>query len=174
MLPFSIRRASTTAPARLHREWERLRKLAGFPLFRRFERFDGTRLIEMEHRIELAGQPRPEIVALPLGFGTVDHTDRPLEPSDAQLLRQPIAVVDDKQETITSRGMEQGLVATGQRRANTFALGRFGDAGGQSKSAEGIPCDCAICPRQRQQPAQSAQSLCRSLAQRGEAGNPVG
>src|ERR1700730_1669366 len=83
-----------------HREWERLRKLARFPLFRGFERFDRARLIEMEHRVELFGQSRPKIVALPLGFGAVDHTDRPLEPGDTQLLRHRVALVQDKQESV--------------------------------------------------------------------------
>ena len=67
----------------LHREWVRLRKLARFPLFSGFERFDRARLVEMEYRVELIRQSRVEIMALPLGFGTVDHTDRPLEPRTA-------------------------------------------------------------------------------------------
>src|ERR1700704_862039 len=106
----------------LHREWERLRKLARFPLCRRFERFDCARLIEMEHRVELVDQSRPKIVALPLGFGTVDHTDRPLEPRDVQLLHHHAPFVQHKQESVAPCGMKQRLVATGKRRANVFAL----------------------------------------------------
>src|SRR3979490_1162555 len=87
--------AVTGALRSLHREWERLRELARFPLFGYIKWSDRPRLIEMEHCVELVGQLRAEIVALALGFRTVDPTDRALEPGRAQLLRQRLAVVED-------------------------------------------------------------------------------
>ena len=42
-------------------------------------------LVEVDHRVELFGKPRLEVVALPLGLGPVDHADGPLQPQPAQL-----------------------------------------------------------------------------------------
>jgi hypothetical protein len=78
----------------------------------------------MEHGIKLVRQTRPEIVALPLSFGPVDHTDCPLEPRFAQTHRPRVIVTPGEQEPDSLCGMEQRLVAAGQRRANALALGR--------------------------------------------------
>src|SRR5258708_29139482 len=107
---------------RLHREWECLRKLACFPLFCGFERLDGARLIEMEYRVKLLGELRSEIVALPLGFGPVDHTDRPLEPRHAQLLHHHGAFVPDNHELVPPCRLEPRLVPTAQRRATRLSF----------------------------------------------------
>ena len=51
--------------------------------------------LDLGNRVELIGQSGVKVVALAFGFGTVDHTDRALEPGRAQLLRQRLAVVED-------------------------------------------------------------------------------
>src|SRR6202163_1034613 len=140
----------------LHREWERLRKLARFPLFSGFQRFDRARLVEMEHRVELIRQSRVEIMALPLGFGTVDHTDRPLEPRHGQLLHHRVAVIQDEQEAVTPRGVEQRLVAARERRPNPFTFGRFAPIGGG--------CDRALVGGKADQHRFAAVFLTRKLA----------
>jgi hypothetical protein len=64
MLPLPDVRAAaasfTGTTVLVTRERERLRKLAGFPLLRGFERLDRTRLVEMEYGVELFDQSRPE------------------------------------------------------------------------------------------------------------------
>ena len=55
-LPLALAGARFPLP-RLHREREGLRHLSGFPFRRGLKRFDGPRLIEMEHVVELV-RPR--------------------------------------------------------------------------------------------------------------------
>src|SRR5689334_8691333 len=67
-------------PFQLHREGEDFRQLARLPFGGVLQRLDRPRLIKVEHGVELICQPRLEIVAHTLGFGTIDHSDRPLQP----------------------------------------------------------------------------------------------
>src|SRR6266540_6636081 len=46
----------------------------------------GARFVEMQHGIELIGQPRMEVVAHPFGLRPVDDANRPLESRFAQSL----------------------------------------------------------------------------------------
>src|SRR6202022_627892 len=116
--------------SRLHREREGLRHLSRFPFRRGFERFDCPRLIEMEHGVELVRQTRPEVVALALGVRTVNTADPPLEPAGAQVLCHRVALIPDEQEANALRGMEERLVAAGERRPHAFALGWLAPIGG--------------------------------------------
>src|SRR5436190_18309875 len=78
---------------------------------------------------------RTEIVALPLSFGPVDHADCPLDSRFAQIHRQRVIVTPGEQEPDTLCGMEQCLVAAGERRANALTLGRRSPIGGGGNAA---------------------------------------
>src|SRR4030088_2618797 len=65
--------------ATLYREGEGLRHFARFPFRSRLERFDRPRLVEVEHRVELIWQACMDLLPLPLGLGTIDHSNRALE-----------------------------------------------------------------------------------------------
>src|SRR5437667_5476362 len=43
------------------------------------ERLDRPRLVEVQHGVELIGEPRVEVVARALGFGKINDSDRALE-----------------------------------------------------------------------------------------------
>src|SRR5438270_10365903 len=94
-------------PSPLHREGEGFRQLARFPFGGVLQRFDRPRLIKMEYSVELICQPRLEIVAHTLGFGTIDHPDRPLEPGIAEGIAERLIRLPVEQERGGENGMEQ-------------------------------------------------------------------
>src|SRR5207249_11530757 len=59
-------------------EGERFRRLAGHPPRRPLQRLNRPRLVDVEDRVELVRETRQEVVADPLGVGSVDHADRSL------------------------------------------------------------------------------------------------
>ena len=52
-----------------------------------FQRLDRPGVVEVDHGVELVGQPRVEVVAEAFGLGPVDDADRALEPRLAQAVR---------------------------------------------------------------------------------------
>ena len=67
---------------------KRLGDLAGLPQRRPLERLDRPRLVEVQHEVELLGQPRVEVVAGPFGLRQIQDADRALEPGAGQRGRQ--------------------------------------------------------------------------------------
>src|SRR5436309_3151493 len=86
---------------RLHREGRRFWHLARVPVGRALGQLDCPGLVEMEHRVELAPQPRPEIVARALGVGTIDHPDGPLKPGKLRYNLATQTRQTDTQATLT-------------------------------------------------------------------------
>jgi hypothetical protein len=44
------------------------------------QRLEGASFVEVDHGVELVGNPRAEVVALPLGLRSVDDVDGPFQP----------------------------------------------------------------------------------------------
>src|SRR5205823_8645697 len=61
-----------------------LRQLAALPAGRPLERHQRARLVEVDDRVELVGQPGVKVVAPALGLRAVDHPDGALEVRLAQ------------------------------------------------------------------------------------------
>src|SRR5690606_6301113 len=89
--PAGILTLSTVAPfAMSHSGWIRFGEI-GFVERPAFERFEGRRAIDVEHRVELLREPRAEVVAAALRFRTIDHADGALEPFGPECLpRRPL------------------------------------------------------------------------------------
>ena len=111
-------------PSHLHREREGFRQLARLPFGGVLQRLDRPRLIKMEYRVELICQARLEIVAHTLGFGTIDHPDRPLEPSIAEGIAEGLVRLPGEQERGGEDRMEQCFIAAGKSWPDPFALSR--------------------------------------------------
>src|SRR5882672_10511161 len=71
---------------------ESLGCLARFPFGGALERFNSAGFVEMDHRVELFGQTRTEVVAHALRLRTVDHSDRAFQPRVTQASRQSVIV----------------------------------------------------------------------------------
>src|SRR5258705_13538367 len=61
----------------LHSEGVRLGRLTPLPFTGPLQGLDGPGLIEVEHRLELVGQPCVKVVARPPGLGAVDYPGPP-------------------------------------------------------------------------------------------------
>ena len=85
-------------PSQLHREREGFWQFARLPFGDVLQWLDRLRLIKVEYGVELLCQPRLEIVAHTLGFGTIDHPDRPLEPSIAEGIAEGLVRLPGEQE----------------------------------------------------------------------------
>src|SRR6202043_2624677 len=94
--------------------------------------------------------------ALALGVRTVNHADRPLEPRGAQALRHRVGLIPDEQEASASGGIEQRLVAAGERRPHVFTLRWLAPVGGRR--------DGAVMGGKSNQRGISAVLLARELA----------
>jgi hypothetical protein len=60
------------------------------------QRLDGARLVEVDHRVELAREIGVKVVALALGVGAVDHADRPLQVRSPELFRGSAAAAEEE------------------------------------------------------------------------------
>src|SRR3954453_9934473 len=109
-------------PAPSHREGISLRRLAAVPHRCRLQRFERTRLIEVQDRIELRGQAGGEVVADALRLRPVDDADRPFE---ARLAHESAALLpaQRQQEARDARLVEERLDAAGQAGAHALPLG---------------------------------------------------
>src|SRR4051794_27403417 len=94
-------------PSESHREGEGFRQLARLPFGGVLQRLERPGLIKMEYGVELICQPRLEIVAHTLGFGTVDHSDRPLELGITEGIGECLVRLPGEQERGGENGMEQ-------------------------------------------------------------------
>src|SRR5438552_15133642 len=81
----------------------------------------GARFVEMQHGIELIGQPCMEVVAHPFGLRPVDNADRPLESRSAQALHGS-ATAQTKHETADAQLVKQRFIALRERRAHALAF----------------------------------------------------
>jgi hypothetical protein len=110
----------------VHRDRIRLRRVATLPAGRALQRLDGARLVDVDHRVELVGQSRPEVVADALGLRPVDHADCPLQPWLTQSESQRLgSAAQAEVEPRDLDGMEQRFVALREPRADALALGRL-------------------------------------------------
>src|ERR1700681_3864085 len=98
----------------LDRKGEGFRYLARLPFGGVLQWFNRPRLIEVKYGVELVRQPRLEVVAHPLGFGTVDHPDCPFELGITQGIADCAIRTPSEQKTGGEDGMEQRLPATVQ------------------------------------------------------------
>src|SRR5438552_856771 len=89
----AVTRTSSSNATLLDRERIGLRHLARVPPRGALEGLDGARLVEVQHGVELLGQPRAEVVARALGVRTIDHADGPLEAGAAQAPRGAVPLV---------------------------------------------------------------------------------
>jgi NAD(P)-dependent dehydrogenase (short-subunit alcohol dehydrogenase family) len=95
-----------------------LRRLGVVPSRAALQRLDRPRDIDVDHRIELLGQLREEVVTLAFGLGPVDHADRTFEPRLAQQRLHPGVVGaaaaqrrERQQQPFDPRRVHQVLVA---------------------------------------------------------------
>src|ERR1700704_1991511 len=107
-----------------YRKRECLRHFARIPFRSALERLDRPRFIEVKHGVKLVPQPRPEIVAHPLGVGSVDHTDCALELRVAQAFHRCITLTPGEEKLRDFSVMKYLFVAVGKRWADSLALGR--------------------------------------------------
>ena len=106
------------------------------------QRLDRPGLIDVDNRVELVRQAGPEVVAAPLGFGPVDHADRPLQPPRAQRVGRPRGGVEAEQELLLAHLVQQLLDAVRERGPHPLALGRaFPVAGCRHRAGVGGETD---------------------------------
>src|SRR2546427_344703 len=94
---------------------ERLRRFARTPPRSNLQRFHRSSLIEVYHRLELVGEPRVEVVADPLRFREIDHSNRALKLRCAQYLREKPVVPKEGHELRYLDLVKQGFIAARQR-----------------------------------------------------------
>src|SRR5205085_1953341 len=88
------------------------------------QRLERGGLVDVQHRVELRRQMRPEVVTYALGLGAIDYADGALEARLTERLPQrPLA--QEQQETFESHLVKHPLVAAGDRWANALAPGRL-------------------------------------------------
>src|SRR5688572_24644160 len=112
------------APGLSLARWECLWHLAARPAGGPFERLDRPCLVDVDQRVELVGQAGIEVVADTLGLRAIDHADSPLQLPVAQPFDRRAAITQAQQKARNTAGMEQRLVAAGQRVAHALALWR--------------------------------------------------
>src|SRR5262245_29845470 len=96
-------------------------RLAAFPSGRAFQRFERARLVEVDHRVELVGEPGVEVVTQPLRLGPVDDADRALEARTAQVFDRLLGA--QMEEKGRNRDLvEEQFVAVGQTRSHPLPL----------------------------------------------------
>src|SRR6185437_2941972 len=89
-----------------------LRRLPGCPPRGWLERLDRARLIKVQHRVELTGQARVEVVTHALGLRRVDHANRALETLVMQRVRHVAAVAQSQEEARQARVVKEPLIAS--------------------------------------------------------------
>jgi hypothetical protein len=89
------------------------RKFSLLPAGCPFERLDRARLVDVDHGVELVRHACREVVALPLGFRPVDHTDRPLQAWLAERFGGPWRGGEREEELLLTHLVAQLLDAVG-------------------------------------------------------------
>ena len=89
-----------------------LGRFLGDPAGAAIERFERSRLVDMNHRVELARQHRLEAVTDALGFRQVYDADRTLQSRSAEGIRQ-ILVMQQKGKRRKIAVVEELLLAAG-------------------------------------------------------------
>src|SRR5690242_7321756 len=101
----------------------------------------------MNHRVELVAEARFEVMTLPLGLGTEDDADRPLEAGCLQHAASR-GLGGGEPEVLCRYFVQQRLVASWQCRANVFAFRRIAPVrgGGHAPRVGGEPDEQAFVP----------------------------
>src|SRR5207237_8121728 len=86
------------------------------------ERLDRPRLVEVQHRVELIGESRMEVMARALGLGTINDSDRAFEPRLAQSFGKRAVTAKIEHEARHVDLVKQRLVAAGKARPNALSL----------------------------------------------------
>src|SRR5204863_5575531 len=83
--------------------------LGAGPLGAVLQGLDGARLVDVHDGVELGGEARLEVVALPLRVGPVDDPDRALEERLGED-GAPVAAAGEQEEARDARRVEERLV----------------------------------------------------------------